>query len=456
MSDIGKSKKQRVFAIRETTAGTLKVPAAANFIRVAGDAVVNQNPSFTDSLEKKDSLDVLDQFQDAMPAGSWSVPMYIRACGLGDEPQGGIFIQSLLGSLNPATSASLASGWSATRATLYYRKLTGGTLPAKSGVLLAGSEQIFYTTRTESNTTQGYLTGVTRAYYGTSAATHATNSAGFTLTCKFYKEATDASTFSLWVETDHTVQALSGATVNQGTLSLSNTGAVSLACSGEGMRMYWAGSSTVSSDAAAGVRVKVRDARLFSAGMYIQNYTDSDTNSGAGYKVTTSNATDNYLILATAHSAAWASPVVIKGYLPTESSLGTALEGRDTAVLLDSVSATFKNSELSISCPKGYITDEVGTTYPQDFLPDTRQITSTLGIYFRKADAKWFQRGIAGANVPIKLTFGDTAGYQMVVYMPSCKVTVPQTQINGPAVELSMEFKALGVDGEDSLEITFI
>jgi len=171
--------------------------------------------------------------------------------------------------------------------------------------------------------------------------------------------------------------------------------------------------------------------------------------------VVSSNATLDTLLLGSAITGTWSSGDTIKGYLPDETQIGIAIEGKDTSIKLDDVSASFKNCDLTISCPKQYITDEVGTVFPQDFMEDTREITSTLGLYFRQEDAKYFRDGFDGSEIPIKLTFGDTAGYKMEIYMKKCKLQVPTINPAAPAMELQIPMKALGTSGEDSLELCF-
>lgn len=452
---IGIARKQRVFATKEHTKGALTFPnGTTDFIRPAGNATINQDPSFTDSEELKNTLDVLDQFTDAMPPGAWNLAMYLRPAGLGNNPQGSVLLECLLGDKNEATTASLSVHLTAASTAASYRKLAGGSLPTK-GILLVDSEYIHYSGLTESNATQGQFTGLTRGYSGT-AAIHLATSSNVQLKSVFYKEATDCSTFSLWVETDHFVQGLSGCTVAQGTLSLDNKGGAKITFNGEGMEMVWAGTSALSTNTAASdVTVTVDDASIFSAGAYIQNSTKGDNRSGSGYSIVTSNATTNQLILANAISEAWATDDVICGYLPTETAIGTAIENRDTAILVNEVSTTIKKCDLNIGCPKQYVADEIGTDYPEDFMGNVRDINATLGIYFREADAKYFSEGKAGNQVPITVTFGDTAGYKAEVYMKKCRLKVPQVTFNAPAVELSIAMKALGTDGEDSLEFCF-
>ena len=143
--NIGISRSQVVFAVKETTCGTLKFPTAIDFIRPAGLAIINQVPEFIDSEELRNTLDILDQFQNQLPPGDWSLNMYARpATAIGGTPQGDPLFQSWQGSLNPATAASLAGGINATAATVPFDGLTGGEMPNR-GVVLVGTEYIRYT-----------------------------------------------------------------------------------------------------------------------------------------------------------------------------------------------------------------------------------------------------------------------------------------------------------------------
>lgn len=105
---IGIARQQTVFAVKETTKGTLAFPAAAAPLIVpAGYISLNQNPSFTNSEEIKNSRDLLSQFQDMTPAGTFSCPIYARPSGaLGTPPMGDVLFESLLGlkTVNASTS----------------------------------------------------------------------------------------------------------------------------------------------------------------------------------------------------------------------------------------------------------------------------------------------------------------------------------------------------------------
>ena len=114
LDEIGLSRKQRVFVVTESVCGTIQYPnATTDFVRPAGDAKINQTPAFVDSEEKMNTLDVLDRFQNVMPAGEWELPMYIRTetpstpTASFATPQGGPLFESLQGVLSTGTSGTL-------------------------------------------------------------------------------------------------------------------------------------------------------------------------------------------------------------------------------------------------------------------------------------------------------------------------------------------------------------
>jgi hypothetical protein len=227
--------------------------------------------------------------------------------------------------------------------------------------------------------------------------------------------------------------------------------------------------------AAARLTLTVGDASLFSSGAYICNVATmsalhplsartldvagtGDSRTLLGYKILTSCATDNTLVLANAVTSHWGTGDVIRGYLPPSYLVGRggAIENNDTAVQLNQVSATIKSSDITVSAPKQYITDEVGILYPANYMENQRAITFTMGLYFREADAAYFQSGYDGSTSTVRLIFGSQQGDRMMIYMPKAKLAVPTVTPAPPAVELSLSAKALGIIGEDSFELHFM
>lgn len=453
---VGLARKQRVFAKVEATIGTMVYPSGTlDAIRPVGNAVINQNPAFVDTEELQDTLDVLDQFQSATPAGSWSLSMYLRPSGLVAVantalPQGSVLFQSLQGLKNAATTMTASAIASATISTVHIGAIAGGDVPEK-GVVIIGTEKIHYTgiTRASLDATVATLTGCVRGYGSTTATSH---SAGTLSICSiFYKQNTCSPTFSLWVETDHFVQGLSGCTIDNAVFDITNEGAVKVTMDGKGMKMVWAGTSAAAAAATkTALNITVDDAKLYKAGAYIKVGTVATIS-----KISAVNTTTNVLTLVAGIGHATATDDAIVGYLPPVTEIGDPIESKDTTVQINGVAAKLKAGSVSFATPHQYIEDEIGTDYPEDFLEDKRQITSTLNLYFKKADAKYFTDGFDGEEVPVLITFGDTAGSIVDIYMKRCKLTVPSVNFASPAVELSIPIKALGTVGEDSAEIIF-
>lgn len=98
---IALARQQTIFCLKETTAGTLVHPASAGttpYTIAAGYAELNQEPSFTNSEEIINSRDVIDRFVDKRPAGTWSIPIYVKPSGTaGTAPMGDVLFECLMG-----------------------------------------------------------------------------------------------------------------------------------------------------------------------------------------------------------------------------------------------------------------------------------------------------------------------------------------------------------------------
>lgn len=101
---VQKANVQRAFVMLETKTGVLEKPTAAGFVLPAGRGSISQTPTFTDSPELSDSLDVIGQARDAMPPGDWSLPMVARLAANAEAPQGDALFHAALGKKDTATT----------------------------------------------------------------------------------------------------------------------------------------------------------------------------------------------------------------------------------------------------------------------------------------------------------------------------------------------------------------
>ena len=106
------SREHVIFAVKETTKGTLAFPAATDLVIPAGNGSIGQAPTYTDSEEIVDSRSLMDQFRDALSAGTWNLPMYMRCGAAGASPQGSAILESQFGSKTVVGSTSVTYGLS--------------------------------------------------------------------------------------------------------------------------------------------------------------------------------------------------------------------------------------------------------------------------------------------------------------------------------------------------------
>ena len=498
LSEIGLSRKQRVFVTLESTCGTLQFPnATTDFIRPAGDAVMNQNPTFVDSNEKRNTLDVLDRFQNSMPPGTWNIPMYLR---LQDKsyatPQGDNLFYAWQGDLVTSTAASNSDDWGSAAPTLIHIEgitdLDGFPGVGVVYVASAGTNQLVHygVLHQNENAATASLGDLTMGWDGSTAAeanADAVSPTEVTLVSRFYNQDTNSPSVTIWIETDHFVQGMAGCTVNNVSLGINNEGAVTFEFSGEGMEMIWAGEANISVAATAASShcvVAAGEGERFTVGSYI--YNSSTTPGGAsaasiGFLISAITAGGgegggDLITFATPitgprstefgweiPAGGWSTPDTIKGYLPITvndgalypavDTIGTPIESRLTDVEINDVAAKVKGIDMTFSVPKVYTTDEVGTDFPADYMENQREITSTLAVYFTKARAIYFKQGYDGDEVPVLLTLGSTQGERMEIYMKKCALEVPTIGFEQPAVTLSIPLKALGTYGEDSCDV---
>ena len=101
------ARKIQCFAKAESTRGTLVWPDAGDYIIPAGTPDWSQVPSYTDSVEVRDSRSRRNRFRDQNPAGSWSFPVYPRPAGsLGVVPQ-----EAVVGIPHTSVNGLRHKGW---------------------------------------------------------------------------------------------------------------------------------------------------------------------------------------------------------------------------------------------------------------------------------------------------------------------------------------------------------
>ena len=270
-----------------------------------------------------------------------------------------------------------------------------------------------------------------------------------------YSQATTKPSFTLWGKKGHTVFMASGACAEACKISFSNKGGAKAEFSGGFMRMGWAGVGEVNGAVSGSTSVVLAagHTKFFTAGMYVQF--DADTNTNAGYKISSINHTTHTLTMV--DSITCGDKAVIKGFLPTGlTAVGTPLENNMTTIEFDSVAKNLKSLTLDINSPVAWQTDEITTSgYVEEYVEDKRNISISADVLFREQDLSYFYDATQNTKVDIDIVISNGAGKTCSINLPYTELEIPSISDSNPTVSLSISGKALGSSGEDSCSIVF-
>lgn len=439
-SDIAGSKIQRAFAVLEAVKGRFAYPTSDHVIAISNDATANQTPEYTDSEEKLGTRDTLQRFRNAMPAATADIAMYLSTGATGEKPQGYDMLVSLFGTSTLLNPPVFTLGAADADAVTIPVAVTGGSpaLPA-CGVITANGEQIYYDSLSADGT---QLLNCKRGYNGTTPYAIVADTAGAYTSVAFRQDNCNPS-FSLWLQTDHFLQGITGCTVNDATLSLSNESAVSLECSIQGLRLVVAGTSKTTALVSAGETViPVEHSMMYSPGAVIWCPSVGDQGAAeSGYIVASVDDKAGTITLAAPIEEDWPSGATVSGWLPQDAPhIGEPIEGTNTDVYMDGVRGKMRTSSLTWNNNITVITDELGTEYPEEYVGDARTIEVGINTYFRKEDGIRFREGLEGRFVPVRFAFGHG---KAVWDMPRVQMTSPAVSIQSPTVSLDSTGTAL-------------
>lgn len=101
---IGSALSQQVFAVLETTSGTLEKPTQESYILPSSRATSSQSRPYSDSTQLSDGLDTINQTAGALDPADFSVAMVMRLAPSAAKPQGEDLLVSTFGSIDTSVS----------------------------------------------------------------------------------------------------------------------------------------------------------------------------------------------------------------------------------------------------------------------------------------------------------------------------------------------------------------
>lgn len=263
--------------------------------------------------------------------------------------------------------------------------------------------------------------------------------------------------FSLWRKVGHSVFGMAGCTVNQAGFSISGGNIAAISWSGEFMKWYRAGTTTLASSVGAiDTEITVTDASLFTPNTKIT--IGSLTNSGSGFLITAVNYTTNKLTISPAAGGTASAGDVVAPFLPTPTyASGTPVHGKLGIVTINDTPAVVLEANIQVTNNVKYYVDEKnGVMYPTVYgTPSFRDVNGNLRIYYYKNIPGYFYRSEYQIQDELVIPAGDVSGKIMELSCPYIEYETPSLE-GDTEVMVSIGFTAVGSStGDDELTITF-
>lgn len=452
----GKANSQSVWVALEEVTGILQKPTAADYIVPRGNASMTQTPGQSASEELSESLNVINQFQDAVEAGEASIPMYLRLSANGKMQGHNLFAAAMGDVQEPDTVAAVLTAEATdSSTTLEIGTVKGGFFPP-AGIVTIGSEKVRYSGRTlDADGVVSTLTGCERGYAGTTVETHAVGDA-LTLSSRVFSQSVCRNTVSVWMKMDHTIFFASGGVVTATEFAFSNTGGQNIDFTVQFRRMGWVGRSFIA-EAPSGSVIKVVDkdgkpaANAYSVGGYVKNTTQDMDNAGAGYRIVAVDA-DAGTISLDGNIVGFEEDDQLDAWFPPSTPIGDAIESRRISLLIDGNVGRIREGSISIGTPVEFL-QEIGDEYPGENVDTTRELSITMNAYFRAENAPDIGRGYDGYEIPVVVRTGKKVGETLAIAMERVKMSTPEVSTDGASYTLDRTGAILGKNGEDAIYI---
>lgn len=456
---------QSVFAVLEDVSGELQPPTIDGYIVPAGRATMTQTPSYSDSEELSPSLNIIDQFQDAVPAGTGTIPLYGRLDANYGKPEGDALLVALQGDYNDPTkiSATLSAAdpldADAEEITIsgiinandIDENILAGKFPPR-GVVQIDDERVQYRSIVYNEGGTATLGGCKRGYGNTVAVEHE-DGATVQMLSRIYSQSVCRQTCSIYIlNDDKLLLFMSGCSITQDAVRLQRQQGQMFTFDFQGQRMGWCGVGEVG-EQPVGAKVKLAKggADAYTPGGYIRNKTRRDDNAGAGYRIIAVDDDTDTLTLSAA-PVGWQAGDALHPWLPKGKTIGTALESRFANVEIDGIAGKMQDGGLTISCPVTNL-EEIGDEYVGEGISTVRSITLERSVNFRAKDGQEFGRGYRGYELPVTVYTGKYPGLTLAHHMPRVKFGTPEIGESDNVVTMTQNGTTLGATGEDALFI---
>lgn len=461
---VARAQLQSVYAVLEDVSGELQPPTIDGYIVPAGRATMTQTPTYSDSEELSSSLNTIDQFQDAVQAGTGSIAIYGRANKDFSKPEGDALFVALMGDYSDPSkiTATVADSVSDTDTDIPITNIVNdnkisdyileGKFPPR-GTIQIGDEKILYRGIEYDGKGGAVLKNCKRGYDNTTIPNSIATDAEVQMLSRIYSQSVCRPTLSIWILNDDKLCTfMSGCAVTQNQVRLQRESGQMFTFDYQGRRMGWAGVSEVK-EAPTDAVVQLVDggADAYTVGGFIRNKTRNDDNGGKGYRVMDVNEAKDTITISPIPED-WEAGDMLHPWLPNGQVIGTVIESRFANVEIDNIAGKMADGGLTIGTPTTNLL-EIGDEYVGENVDTKRNITLERSINFRAKDGREFGRGYRGYELPVTVFAGKYPCMTISHYMPRVKFNTPELNESDNVVTMTQNGASLGMTGEDALFI---
>jgi len=270
-----------------------------------------------------------------------------------------------------------------------------------------------------------------------------------------------AITAASWVSTallfdcENVSQLAHGCYVEEFSFSFDGTGPCKFNASGIASVEYQEATSTLSGAEAAGqTTLSVTDAEYYEVGGYVQ--VGADTNTGAGYKITTIDTSGDTIIVTPALAVGASSGDKVAPFFPVVAVTGTPISGNTGTVTIGGVTMAVLSGKVTVSNTLDTTAGIFGADRYNQAVKVDHRVKVSLECYATDANLIMNQRTTLFANQSSTIALGTAAPNRILMTMAYLEWDVSNINHSGDGGQLfTLEGIAKYSSGNDDLTIKF-
>jgi len=457
-------RKERMYAVVETTFDTVAEHAGANIVPMLGDASLVYDRGETELADKKDSVGVSSVIRDGRHTTTWSFPRsHLKTSdAAATQPQLNPFLRAWAGSRAAGNNTDAVQASPTPTATAF-------------AVATIANFSVGSIIRMTSGVTSGevaFVTGISGSTLTIAPALSGAPSSTDTLAIGESYPLTQDNTVSLSIahEMAHTLKVASGCQCNSIGIGVGNSGTLQLEASGDGSgRISVAGTTLVAgggiNNSVTSITVTTSDGPKFLIDTALPMYATIEAegaNTAETVKITAVSGDVLTVVRAqkSTSASAHAAGAVIVPWSPSLTKVGTPRSGLVGMFKLGGSAFTMHTFDFKGDNGHAMHENNLGSVYSPGFDRDgvnPRKTSCSVTGKFSKDYLLKFGAAVVGSSTPLWLQIGTTANSIFALYAPAWRPKIPPLAAGGsPVATLALDGACLETSGNDEVYLGFV